>query len=58
MTSINQEEFKDVANYEAVLFALLTLTDSLAGERVSCVFDLCMKLIDYNVNEYAFCDTF
>jgi hypothetical protein len=58
VTSINQEEFKDVANYERVLFTVLTLKDALMAERVSGVLDLCKRLMDYNANEYAFLDTF
>ena len=41
VTSINQEEFKDVTNYERVMFTVLTLKDSLMEERVSGVLDLC-----------------
>jgi hypothetical protein len=41
ITSINHEEFKDVTNYERVMFTVLTLKDSLIEERVSGVLDLC-----------------
>jgi hypothetical protein len=56
--SLNHEEFKEILNYERVLFTLLSMEDTLSKERIEAALILCQKVLDGNISEYAFCDTF
>lgn len=56
--NLNQEEFKDIINYERILYTLLTLEDDYSKERILNVLNLCKKLIDNNSSEFAYMDTF
>lgn len=58
IVSLNHEEFKEILNYERVLFALLTLEDSLTKERIEAAMNMCQKVLDNNIDEYAYWDTF
>lgn len=35
VVNLNHEEFKDVINYERILYCILTLDDSFAKDRIS-----------------------
>lgn len=54
IVSVNHEEFKDIINYERILYTLLTLKDEYFKERITSVLDLCKKVIDNNNGDYAY----
>lgn len=41
IVSINHEEFKDILNYEQILYTILTLEDQYTKERINAVLNLC-----------------
>ena len=58
ISSLNQEEYKEIANYERILYTVLTLEDVHMKERVNSILNLCIKLMDNNIMEHAFLDIF